>query len=93
MSPVDSLGWLASALVITSFCLQSVVLLRMVALCGNLTFIVYAQMADATPILVLHSLLLPLNTRRLLQFLSYLPVSKTGHKRTPGPHKIRLNCY
>jgi hypothetical protein len=61
------LGWIAASLVLTSFYLKTIVPLRIVALASNLAFMAYGLMVDATPVYVLHSLLLPLNIFRLTQ--------------------------
>ncbi len=67
MNSVDMIGWLAGSLVLATFYLRSMVPLRCVALASNVAFITYGVMADALPILVLHSLLLPMNLWRLYE--------------------------
>ncbi|MES2535747.1 MAG: cyclic nucleotide-binding domain-containing protein [Pseudomonadota bacterium] len=64
---VDIVGWIAAALVLTSFYLKTMIPLRVAAIMSNIAFIVYGLLAGAIPILVLHSLLLPLNATRLIQ--------------------------
>jgi CRP/FNR family cyclic AMP-dependent transcriptional regulator len=61
------LGWIAAGLVLTSFYLKTMMPLRIVALGSNLAFIAYGILVGATPVFVLHSLLLPLNVLRLVQ--------------------------
>ena len=65
-------AWLASALVFTTFFMKTMVGLRIVAITSNVAFIAYALLGvpsgifdKVLPILVLHSLLLPLNLMRL----------------------------
>ena len=60
-------GYTASALVLLTFSMQSMRMLRVVAIGSNVSFIAYAVMADLRPILVLHALLLPMNILRLRQ--------------------------
>jgi CRP/FNR family cyclic AMP-dependent transcriptional regulator len=60
-------GYFASALVLATFSMTSMRTLRLTAIASNLAFISYALMVDAPPILVLHSLMLPLNVWRLSQ--------------------------
>jgi hypothetical protein len=67
MSVTEGLGWVAAALVFSSFYLKTMTSLRLVAVCSNVAFIAYALSVGATPILVLHLLLLPLNIFRLAQ--------------------------
>jgi hypothetical protein len=67
LAPVDVIGYIAGALVLATFYLQTMLKLRMVAICSNIAFITYGALTHAVPILVLHTLLLPLNVTRLLQ--------------------------
>jgi hypothetical protein len=63
----DASGYVASALVLLTFCMNSMRPLRMVAIASNVAFIAYAMTAHLYPVLILHSILLPLNVTRLLQ--------------------------
>jgi len=65
MSTVEAVGYLASALVLVTFCMRDMVSLRCVAIASNLAFIAYGVLADLGPVLVLHLLLLPVNVGRL----------------------------
>jgi len=65
MSTVEAVGYLASALVLVTFCMRDMVSLRCVAIASNLAFIAYGALADLGPVLVLHLLLLPVNVGRL----------------------------
>ena len=65
MSAVEAVGYLASALVLVTFCMRDMVSLRCVAIASNLAFIAYGALADLGPVLVLHLLLLPVNVGRL----------------------------
>jgi CRP/FNR family cyclic AMP-dependent transcriptional regulator len=60
-------GYLASALVFATFYMKLMGPLRMVAIASNVAFIIYGALGDMTPILLLHSALLPLNLWRLHQ--------------------------
>jgi hypothetical protein len=66
MTP-ELLGWLASALVLATFCVRDMRALRRVAVASNLAFVAYAAWAGVLPVLVLHLLLLPINLHRLRQ--------------------------
>lgn len=72
------LGWIAAGLVLTSFYLKTMMPLRFVALASNLAFIAYGIMVGATPVFVLHSLLLPLNVLRLVQMWQFKRQVETG---------------
>jgi hypothetical protein len=69
ISATDFIGYLAATLVLTTFYLRTMLRMRMVAICSNIAFITYGALAGVLPLLVLHSLLLPLNSIRLLQLL------------------------
>jgi len=63
-------GYLASLLVLVTFCMQGMVSLRAVAIASNVAFIAYAALAGIGPVMLLHVLLLPMNLYRLFQALS-----------------------
>lgn len=65
MSSFDLIGYLASALVLATFCMRDMAALRWMAIASNLAFIAYGVLADLGPVLMLHLLLLPLNLVRL----------------------------
>lgn len=67
MSVIDMAGWVAGSLVLVTFYLKTIIPLRTVAVASNLAFIGYGLLAGLTPIVVLHTLLLPLNLLRLHQ--------------------------
>ena len=64
-----AIGFVASALVLAAFGMKDMVKLRIVAICSNVAFITYALMLNLPPILILHVILLPLNSWRLAQAL------------------------
>ena len=66
MTTNDLIGYLACALVLATFYQKDLVALRIFALLSNVAFIVYATRVGLLPIMVLHSLLLPVNAARLL---------------------------
>ena len=63
----NMLGILASFLVLCTFAMTSMRTLRVTAICSNVCFMSYAWLSKLWPILVLHSMLLPLNLLRLAQ--------------------------
>ena len=69
MSSVDILGYLASLLVLATFCMRGMVTLRVMAIASNLVFIGYAALAGIHPVLLLHALLLPMNVWRLAEIV------------------------
>ena len=64
---VELTGYVASALVLSTFTMKTMRPLRYTAICSNVAFIVYGAFGALYPVLILHSLLLPLNAYRLWQ--------------------------
>jgi CRP-like cAMP-binding protein len=69
MNWIDGAGYLASALVLATFCMKTMVPLRIAAIFSNLAFILYAFYDGLFPVLALHTVLLPLNIARTVQML------------------------
>jgi CRP/FNR family cyclic AMP-dependent transcriptional regulator len=67
VSVTEPLGYLASLLVLATFCMRDMASLRVLAIASNLAFIGYATLAGLQPILLLHAVLLPMNLWRLLE--------------------------
>ena len=76
MTLIEGVGYLASALVLLTFCMSTMVSLRAVAVCSNLAFIGYGLAAGIHPVLVLHLILLPLNLMLLLRMVRLLRKAK-----------------
>ena len=66
----DFLGYAACALVLLTFCMQSMLPLRLVALASNFAFISYGWAAKLIPILVLHCFLAVINLASLSKMLA-----------------------
>ena len=66
---VELIGFAASALVFLTFCMQTLLPLRLVAIASNVLFIAYGITAGLVPILILHAVLLPVNIWRTGQQL------------------------
>ena len=69
MNWIDLLGYAASASVLITFCMSTMVPLRVVAICSNLLFATFGALAHIYPVFVLHVVLLPVNVTRLMQIL------------------------
>ena len=69
IEPVDILGYAAALMVFITFCMKTMIWLRIVAAASNIAFIGYGLGADLYPILVLHVVLLPMNLFRLWENL------------------------
>jgi CRP/FNR family transcriptional regulator, cyclic AMP receptor protein len=72
MSWIDLLGYAASASVLITFCMSTMVPLRTVAICSNVLFASYGAFAHIYPVLILHTILLPVNSVRLYQILNLI---------------------
>jgi CRP/FNR family transcriptional regulator, cyclic AMP receptor protein len=66
---IEAAGYLASALVLATFCMKTMIPLRYAAICSNVAFIVYGFYDNLYPVLILHMILLPLNVWRAIQLL------------------------
>ena len=65
MATSDVAGFIASALVLLTFAMRDMRLLRATAICSNVAFIIYSGVNWLLPVLALHVMLLPLNILRL----------------------------
>ena len=68
MSPVEILGYAASLTVLITFCMSTMIPLRIVALISNVLFCSYGYFDHLYPIMILHGILFPINLLRLVQF-------------------------
>lgn len=67
MNWIDLLGYAASASVLATFCMSTMVPLRIIAIGSNVLFASFGFFAHIYPVLVLHLILLPVNITRLVQ--------------------------
>lgn len=68
MSWINLLGYAASATVLVTFCMRTMIPLRIMALASNVLFIAYGYVDHLCPVLLLHAILLPVNAFRVIQF-------------------------
>jgi CRP/FNR family cyclic AMP-dependent transcriptional regulator len=61
------LGYIASASVLATFCMSTMIPLRMMGIVSNILFSSFGALAHIYPIMILHLILLPVNTIRLVQ--------------------------
>jgi CRP-like cAMP-binding protein len=64
---MEWMGYLAAVLVFLTFYMRTMQPLRLMAIGSNVAFLAYAIPFHLWPIVILHGLLLPLNTLRLIQ--------------------------
>jgi CRP/FNR family transcriptional regulator, cyclic AMP receptor protein len=63
----DVVGWTASAAVLATFCMSTMMPLRVTAIISNVLFCTFGAIAHIYPVLILHAILLPVNVVRLVQ--------------------------
>jgi CRP/FNR family cyclic AMP-dependent transcriptional regulator len=80
MNWIEAAGYLASALVLATFCMKTMIPLRCAAICSNVAFIVYGFYDKVYPVLILHGILLPLNIWRAIQMLRLIRRVETASK-------------
>jgi hypothetical protein len=64
---ITLLGYAASASVLLTFCMTTMMPLRIVALVSNVLFATFGGLAEIYPVMVLHLVLFPVNVIRLMQ--------------------------
>jgi CRP/FNR family transcriptional regulator, cyclic AMP receptor protein len=67
---IEAIGWLASALTIATYAMNTMIPLRLLAFGSSVLFIGYAFALQLWPLLVMEAILLPINGYRLWQILS-----------------------
>jgi len=72
ISWIEALGYLGALLTLGTYSMKTMIPLRIIGLCANCVFIVYGYMAPVYPQLLLHGVLLPLNSVRLYQMLQLI---------------------
>ena len=97
MNAWDAVGFLASGLVVTAFCMKDISQLRLVAVASNMAFLAYGIALGLMPVWLLHLVLLPVNLARLWQVSSRIAIDATQDHakarlvvpRAPGRRRIR----
>jgi len=85
----EAAGYLASALVFSTFSMKSMVALRCTAIASNAAFIAYGLAGGLRPVLILHLALLPLNLLRLHQLCRPRAAGRAAFAHS-GAGEVRL---
>jgi hypothetical protein len=93
MNAWDAVGFLASGLVITAFCMKDIVQLRIVAVASNMAFLTYGIALGLMPVWLLHLLLLPVNLGRLWQMSRRIASYPTHDTRPRQRPPERTTCF
>jgi CRP/FNR family cyclic AMP-dependent transcriptional regulator len=80
MSWVELLGYAASATVLATFCMSTMIPLRILALVSNVLFCSYGYFDHLYPVLILHATLFPVNLLRLIQFQRLVRDVRDAHR-------------
>jgi CRP/FNR family transcriptional regulator, cyclic AMP receptor protein len=98
MHLIDIVGYLASTLVLLTFCMGTMFKLRAVAICSNLAFVVYGFSAQVYPVFLLHLILLPINVVLLSRMTSLVREANRAASTDLSPswlqpfmHRMRFN--
>jgi hypothetical protein len=84
MSWIDIVGYSAALAVLGSFCMSTIVPLRILAVVSNVLFGLYGLLAHLYPVFLLHSILLPINLFKLARTrLSSSRFAATSIRRLP----------
>lgn len=78
MKWIDLLGYAASASVLLTFCMSTMVPLRIIGICSNVLFASFGALAHIYPVFILHVILLPVNAARLVQLLRLIKGVQTA---------------
>jgi CRP-like cAMP-binding protein len=81
MSWVTLLGYAASAAVLATFCMSTMIPLRVIALASNVLFMAYGYADHLYPVFFLHAILLPVNALRLVQFYRLVHDMRTAPRK------------
>lgn len=80
MTWVDILGYAASAAVLATFCMSTMIPLRILALGSNVLFMAYGYVDHLYPVFVPHAILFPVNALRLVQFQRLVRDIRDAHR-------------
>jgi hypothetical protein len=80
MTWIDFVGYLAALTVLATFCMDTIVTLRGVAIASNVLFILYGIAGHLYPVFFLHAVLLPVNIVKMVNLR--LQVRRANGKQT-----------
>ena len=79
---IETVGWLASALTVATYAMNTMMPLRILAIASSMCFAIYAAVLQLWPLLAMELILLPINIYRLWQLVS---LRKKVEKSRHGP--------
>jgi CRP/FNR family transcriptional regulator, cyclic AMP receptor protein len=84
VSWIDLLGYAASAAVLGTFCMSTMIPLRVLAIASNVLFATFGALAHIYPVLLLHLVLFPINIIRLNQIRHLVQGVRIAHISDPS---------
>jgi hypothetical protein len=81
MSWIDGVGYAAALAVLGSFCMSTIVSLRILAIISNVLFALYGVLAQLYPVFLLHSILLPVNVFKLARMKRLVLSDRSARSR------------
>ncbi|MCB1495830.1 MAG: cyclic nucleotide-binding domain-containing protein [Bauldia sp.] len=78
MDYASLIGFFAAGVSIATMSMKTMVPLRIVGICSNITFVIYGLLIWSLPLLALHAVLLPLNVYRLREMLKLIRDVRTA---------------
>ena len=85
---VELSGYIASLLVFVAFYMKMMIPLRIVAILSNVAFIMYGLGGRLYPVLILHTILLPLNVIRLRQMQGLVSKVHEASRAEPSTESL-----
>ena len=89
MSWIDFVGYLAALMVLATFCMDTIVPLRGLAIASNLLFILYGIAGQLYPVLLLHAVLLPVNIVKIVRLRPKCDASTASRQARAGSATAR----
>jgi hypothetical protein len=84
MAWIDFVGYLAALTVLATFCMDTIVPLRGLAIASNVLFILYGIAGHLYPVFFLHAVLLPVNIVKIVQLRQHARRANGKQTRTGG---------
>jgi hypothetical protein len=85
---VELTGYVASLLVFVAFYMKMMIPLRIIAILSNVSFIIYALGSRLYPVLILHTILLPLNLIRLREMRALVSKVHEASRAEPSTEAL-----
>ena len=85
---IEAVGWVASILTIATYAMNTMMLLRILALASSACFVIYGTVLQLWPLVVMELVLLPINGFRLWQLVSLRHLLDGSEKRIHDDYSV-----